>query len=496
MFIDVIDILFLGALALPLLNQLGIRIGVKKLRETIAVLVLILSMYLVYTLYLSIQIGIQILPLPFTPFGSCFEIDMLSVFMAAVFIFIGLMSAIFSVRYMEHDTGLTEYYTALILIVAGMVGLAFAGDFFSFFIFWELMCISSYVLVAFRKERWEPVEAGFKYLIMSSAGSALLLLAMSLLYGMTGTLNFAGLTYAMRSAPQSSNPWLLVTLALIISGFGVKAAIVPYHTWLPDAHPAAPSPVSSILSGVMIKTGVYGLVRILILVFAPVEAIWQLSLTSLAVLTMFVGNLMALVQTDLKRLLAFSSIAQIGYIIFGFSLGTISGLTGSMLHVLNHAVMKGLLFMCSGSFLHASGTRDLLILRGIGRKMPVSGAVFTVACLAITGVPTLNGFVSELYIIMAGIEASMYLPTALMVVNIAISAAYYIRIIQITMLREPSEKLAGVHEVPISMMTPMLILVSLCLIIGLFPGPFIELAQKAAHAALNTADYVKPFIRG
>jgi len=495
MFIDAVDILFLGALVLPLINQIGTRIGLKKLREALAVLVLIVSMYLVYPLYLSVQSGIQILPLPFTPLGSCFEIDMLSVFMAAVFIFIGLMSAIFSVRYMEHDTGLTEYYTALILMVAGMVGVAFAGDFFTFFIFWELMCISSYVLVAFRKERWEPVEAGFKYLIMSSAGSALLLLAMSLLYGMTGTLNFAGLTYAMRSAPQSSNPWLLVTLALIISGFGVKAAMVPYHTWLPDAHPAAPSPVSSMLSGVMIKTGVYGLVRVLILVFTPVEALWQLALLVLAVLTMFTGNLMALVQTDLKRLLAFSSIAQIGYILFGFSLGTLEGLTGSLLHVLNHAVMKGLLFMCAGAFLHASGTRNLVDLKGIGRKMPVSGAVFTVACLAIAGLPALNGFISELYIILAGVQAVMYLPTALMVVNIIISVAYYLRIIQVTMLGQPAEKLSGLREASVSMLTPMLILLSLCFIIGLYPGPFIALAKESAQAALDATAYLKPFLR-
>jgi multicomponent Na+:H+ antiporter subunit D len=494
-----IDILVLFAITAPITYFAGNRIKARKLVAVWATAGFLLSLIAVYILYVRVSAekiityywaGTQLRGI------ALLEIDMLSIYMAGIFVFIGLIISIYSARYMEHDTGLGEYYTLLLLMVAGMVGVAFAGDFFTFFLFWELMCISSYVLVAFRKEKWEPIEAGFKYLVMSSAGSATVLFAMSILYGMSGSLNFAYLSNALS---KTATPWSVLALAMIVVGLGIKAAIVPFHTWLPDAHPAAPSSISAMLSGVVIKTGVYGLVRIMLLVFAPAAYNWQILLAVFAVLTMTVGNLMALLQSDLKRLLAFSSVGQVGYIIFGLSAATIYGLTGGLFHIMNHAISKSLLFLCSGAFLLSVESRNLDDLAGIGRKMKITGLAFIVGSLALAGVPPLNGFQSEFMIILSGIQKGTadgvwYWLSAIMVLNVLFSVGYYLRIVQIIVLKEPSALAAKAREAPAPVLFSIAVLTILCVVIGVYPGPFVAFANQAAQAAFNLEGYVKAII--
>ena len=500
MFTGPIDTLLIFSLLAPIIYWIGNRINFRKFIDSWAILAFIISFYFICTIYRSIDAGkIMIVSVAnaLLPISSVFEIDALSIFMATLFVFIGLLTAIYSLRYMERDSGLAEYYILLMLMVAGMVGVAFAGDFFTFFIFWEIMCITSYVLVAFRKDKWEPVEAGFKYLIMSASGSVMVLFAMSMLYGMAGTLNFAYLGLTISKMPI--NVWSILVLALIIIGFGIKASIVPMHSWLPDAHPAAPSSISAMLSGVVIKAGAYALMRSLLLIFLPEAYSWQIILAILAVLTMTVGNIMALLQSDLKRLLAFSSIAQMGYVIFGLSLATFYGLTGGIFHIMNHAIMKSLLFLCAGAFLYAVESRDLDQLAGIGKKMKVTGIMFVVGSLALAGIPPLNGFQSEWMIILAGIELGTintvwYLFSAIMLLNILFSVAYYLRLIQIVMLKKPTKISTKAKEAPLSMLLPMGILTILCIVIGVYPGPFVSYASSAAEAVLNTGQYMAAII--
>ncbi|MEM3393901.1 MAG: complex I subunit 5 family protein, partial [Candidatus Methanomethylicia archaeon] len=266
-------------------------------------------------------------------------LDWLSFTFTLGFILLGLISTLHSIDYMSHDTGLPAYYSLLLLMVCGMIGVIMAGDFLTLYVFWELMSISSYCLVGFRKHLWEPVEAGFKYLLMSAVGSAFILFSMSYLYGLTGSLSFAQITLSLMNA--KSSPLLYLLFILLIVGFGVKAAIVPFHSWLPDAHPAAPSPISAMLSGVVIKTGVYAIIRTSYLIFDVSIVDYRLMLAFLSVLTMSVGNILALVQKDIKRLLAYSSIAQIGYLLLALSLGTEFGLMAGIVHFFNHALMKG-----------------------------------------------------------------------------------------------------------------------------------------------------------
>ncbi len=498
MFTEPLDVILIFTITTPVIGWVAYKKGNRKIQGIYAALGLSVTAYFLYELYKEVaEKGVVLIvgQLPFNPpLGACLKIDMLSVFMAFLYTISGLFAAVYSIKYMEHDTGLTEYYTLLLGMIAGMTGVVFAGDFFTLFVFWELTCLTSYVLVAFRKQRWEPIEAGFKYLIMSAAGSATILLAMSLLYGMTGTVTFAGLSSSLSEA--APNIWLYVTLTLIIVGFGIKAAIVPFHTWLPDAHSAAPSPISAVLSGVMVQTGAYALIRVLNLVFGSMLPTWQLALAAFAVLTMFGGNIMALLQDDLKRLLAFSTIAQMGYIVFGLSVASLSGLTGSLFHIMNHAIMKGLLFLCAGSFIHQVKTRDLRKLRGIGKTMPITSIFFVIGSLAIAAVPPLAGFVSEWMILAAGIEAEMTLFSALMLANMLFSVVYYLRVIRIVVLEKPTAASKKATEAPVSMLIPTLVLAALCIIIGLYPEPFIHMASEAAHAALNAEAYIGSLVQG
>ena len=501
MFTTPVDTLLVFAVLAPIIYRVGIRVKLKKLVDFWATLGFTISMYTLYVLYDSVKTS-KVLVISVAnailPVSSVFEIDTLSIFMATLFIFIGLLTSVYSMKYMEKDTRLAEYYILLMLMVAGMLGVVFAGDFLTFFIFWETMCISSYVLVAFRKEKWEPVEAGFKYLIMSASGSVMVLFAMSLLYGMAGTLNFAYLRLAI--SKLSLNGWALIAMILMIVGFGIKAAMAPLHTWLPDAHPAAPSSISAMLSGVVIKAGAYALMRSLIVIFAPEVYSWQIVLAILAVITMTVGNLMALLQTDLKRLLAFSSVAQMGYVIFGLSVATYYGLTGSLFHIMNHAIMKSLLFLCSGAFLYAVESRNLEELAGIGKKMRITGGMFTIGCLSIAGIPPLNGFQSELVILLAGIRlgnqsVTWYLFSAVMLINLLFSVAYYLRLIQTLTLKEPTAVSAKAKEAPVTMLLPMGILTILCVLIGIYPDPFVSFSSNAARAILDAGQYVAAIVK-
>jgi proton-translocating NADH-quinone oxidoreductase chain N len=438
----------------------------------------------IYVLYRNLQAtsaGIIVMAIwgQRPPLGGCFEIDMLSVFMAGSIAFLGFLVAVYSINYMERESRLTEFYTLVIFMMAGMTGIAMAGDLFTLFIFWELMGLSSYVLVAFLKSRWGPIEAGFKYLVMSATAGAFLLLSMAIIYGMTGTLNLAALATSLRGAEAS--PWILVLFSTLVVGFGVKSAIVPLHTWLPDAHPEAPSPISALLSGIVIETGLYALTRVLFIVFEP--DLFKLPIAFLAVLTMTLANVMALLQSDIKRLLAYSSIAQIGYMLVGLAAGTAYGIMGLFLHVFNHSMMKGMAFLASGSIVHEADTRDIGSLRGVGKMMPITSISLFIALLGLGGVPGTNGFISKYHLFSAAFGSGLAWLGIMGVLNSALSMAYYIRVMQV-LLGSP-EKGFRVHEAPILMVTVTLVMAAIIVFLGVWPAPIISFATKASEALVD-----------
>ncbi len=406
------------------------------------------------------------------------QIDRLSGYMMLIVIGIGLASSIYSFGYIHERR--PEFYSLLLLLVTGMVGVFCSGDLLTFFVFWELMSISSYILVAFNYREWEAVEASLKYLIMSSTGSAAILFGASLIYGMTGTLVISEIATIMTSKAAINELWSAAALVFIIGGLGVNAAMVPFHSWLPDAHPAAPSPISAMLSGVVIKTGVYAMYRLLTMVYPPNLYGWQLGLMILSILTMTIGNLMAALQNDIKRLLAFSSIANIGYIVFALSITTELGLTGGLLHVMNHAVSKALLFLAAGSFVHVAKTRNLEEIAGIGRRMPISGISYSIGAFSLAGVPGLNSFVSEYTIITAAFSAGLNILAAIMLINVILGAMYHLRVVQIIFIKSTTNTSSKCSESSVAIMASLIVLSVISILIGVYPSPFLETVRNVA----------------
>ena len=476
----------LGGLASPFVGVLTERTGLR-LREAWMVLVSAASLGAVYMLYQQVEAVGGILLIyawgQAPPLSGCFEIDMLGVYMAGSIAFLGVLVAVYSVSYMEHETRLTEFYTLVAFMMAGMMGIVMSGDMFTLFIFWELMGLSSYVLVSFLKQNWGAIEAGFKYLIMSATAGAFLLLSMALIYGMAGTLNFATLASSIRGAPVS--PWLVTVFGTLIVGFGVKSAIVPMHTWLPDAHPEAPSPISALLSGIVIETGLYAMIRVLFVLFEP--SFFMAPMAVLAVITMTLGNLMALQQSDLKRLLAYSSIAQIGYMLIGLSTGSLYGLQGLFLHVFNHSLMKGLAFLGAGSLIHEAGSRDIDRMKGIGRAMPLTTLTMFIALFGLGGVPGTNGFISKFILFNSAIGEGMAWLAIAGILNSAFSMAYYLRVMK-TLISEPVESVKGLKEAPALMLVVTVAMATLIIIFGVWPEPTAYYANEAAKALVTNFD--------
>jgi multicomponent Na+:H+ antiporter subunit D len=429
------------------------------------------------------------------PSGALIEADAASLFMAAIFSGLGLVVSIYSISYMEHDTGLPKYYALLQLLVTGMIGVVFAGDLFTLFVFFEMMGIAAYVLVSFRKKEWEPVEAGMKYVFMGAVGSTTVLYAISFLYGMAGTLNIAALASRMPSIIGTPGvaSIAIILVVLLVAGFGVKAAVVPFHTWLIDAHPAAPSGISAMLSGVVIKTAAFALFRILFVVFPLTTFDWSPVIGFIAIITMIVASISALLQTDLKRLLAYSSILNMGFIFIGFAVASDSAIGASFFQILNHAIAKGLLFLCAGAFLHAAGTRDLGQLSGIGRKMPLTALAFGIGAFAIAGVPPLNGFYSKILLLWYAAQSGTLMGYLLVIFGLfssAVAVYFYLRIVQVIAFSDPSKKVADAKEAPKTMLIAMWMLAALCIIIGIYPTPWFNLIQQVATALTNLAGYI------
>lgn len=495
-----LGILLAGA---PVVYIVGRASRNKALTGTVAVVTLLLSGYVMYLLTavgpeqleialpgMQYLVGDEMVTRPVeveegSQFFASFAENGLATFMAVVSLGLAVLVAIFSIGYMERKN-IGKYYGLLLLMTAGMVGIGFAGDLFSLFVFFELMSLSSFALVAF-EDKWEPVEAGIKYVLLSAMGSMVALLGIVLVFAYTGTLNLAQLEGANIVTLLPGHVMLAVA-ALFIAGFGVKAAIVPMHTWLPDAHSAAPSGISAMLSGIVISAGLVAMIKALV-VLPGTET--KLILPALAVVTMLVGNLMAWTQTDLKRMLAYSSIAHMGYILAGVgvafsapALGGFEGMRGGLFHILNHAIMKGGAFLCAGAILYLIGTRDLKEMAGIGRKVPLVGVCFGIFVLALAGAPPLNGFISKVFICKAGMElgATGFVLMVMVIINSVLSLFYYLPAFnKIILAPEMSEKVKqGPSQLRPCMMLAIFVLALLTIALGLQPQLGLDIVDPAA----------------
>ncbi|MFZ2149094.1 MAG: proton-conducting transporter membrane subunit [Sedimentisphaerales bacterium] len=410
------------------------------------------------------------------PLGINLVLDGLSSLLLLAISVVSAAAMLFSARYMERYTAKIKYLSLFLLMVAGMNGVVLSGDIFNLFVFLEIASIASYALVGFGCGH-EELEASFKYMVLGSIASIFILFAVALVYGNTGTLNMAYISKANQDS--GLNAGLKFALTLFIVGFGLKAALVPFHAWLPDAHPSAPAPISAMLSGVLIKSlGVYSLVRIVFNVFGvSVSVSWVL--VALGVLSMVIGVFLAVGQWDLKRLLAYHSISQMGYVILGIGIGALIlarngkvewaalAILGGLFHLVNHAVFKSLLFLTSGSVEMSTGTRQLKEMGGLVERLPFTRTTCTVASASIAGIPPFNGFWSKLILVVAAIQAGFLYLAAVTVIVSLVTLISFLKIQRYVFLGELPENLRQVKENKGSMLVAMISLACLCVLMGL-----------------------------
>ncbi|MFH1996448.1 MAG: monovalent cation/H+ antiporter subunit D family protein [Candidatus Omnitrophota bacterium] len=421
------------------------------------------------------------------PIGISAVLDGLSSFMLVTINVIAFLVTLYSIDYMEQFTDKWKFYTLFLLMVAGMNGVAITGDIFNLYVFLEISAIASYALVAFGTEH-EELEASFKYMIMGAVASSFILLGIALLYGYASTLNMADLAAVL--AQKSGERIILLVSAFFVMGFGLKAAIVPFHAWLPDAHPSAPAPISAMLSGVLIKTlGLYALIRIFFCVFGVTDAILSVFMVG-GVLSMMVGVLLAIGQWDMKRLLAYHSISQVGYIILGIGLGTPLGILGGIFHLFNHSIFKSLLFLNSGAVEYSTGTRDLREMGGLNKKMPVTGGTSLIASMSISGIPPFNGFWSKLIIIIACVQSGHYIFAMWAVIGSVLTLASFTKVQKFAFFGDLKKALIGVREVPVFMRISMISLSVICLLGGALLIPFLKpFLTDAVDVILSGKEY-------
>ena len=426
------------------------------------------------------------------PIGICMALDGLAAFMLVTVNLVSFLVTLYSISYMEKYTDKWRFYTLFMLMLAGMNGVIIAGDLFNLFVFFEIASISSYALVAFGTEA-EELEASFKYAIMGSVASSFVLLGIALLYGHTSTLNMADISLTL-SGKQGAGFLVSFVGVLFLMGFGLKAALVPFHAWLPDAHPSAPAPISAMLSGVFIKTlGVYTLCRLFFNILG-VSAKILFVLIILGVISMVVGAILAIAQRDIKRMFAYSSISQIGYIIFALGIGTPLAILGGLFHLFNHAIFKSLLFLDSGAIEYSTGTRDLKKLGGLSSRLPVTASTGLLGAMSISGVPPLGGFWSKLIIIIAAVQAEHFAGAVVAILVSIITLAYYLKFAGFTFFGKLDQAWLKIKEVPLAMKLAMVVLAIICVFSGLLVAPlplFKDFLQSAVDVLVTGKVYAQ-----
>jgi proton-translocating NADH-quinone oxidoreductase chain N len=421
--------------------------------------------------------------------------DGVGLIVSTVVLALGLMVTLFSFPYMANSKGEEKFYALLLITIASIIGLGLSFDLFNLWVWFEMMAISTFFLVAFYNDEAPALEAGMKYLVQSATGSALVLFGIAIVFSQTGSTSMADIW----QMTTTSGPLLGIAGILMICGFGVKAALVPMHSWLPDAHSQAPSGISALLSGVVIEAGLIAMLRT-ISILGKIAIPWGAILLGFGCLNILVGNLMALRQHEVKRLLAFSSLAHVGYILlgFGFSLTykNIEGATGGFFHFITHSLMKGLAFLAAGAFLYALHLSHqkhepltLDDLNGAARKYPIAAIGLSIAVLGLGGLPPLAGFMSKWQILVGGVASKEPLMIGIVVfaaLNSILSLGYYAPIVNRLFRKESSTAVGAGNPIPALMVVPMVVLGVLIILLGVWPSLVNFITQQGANSLLYT----------
>lgn len=493
-----IMVLFLGAFLIVVFG------GNRTVRNILALLSITASLAFILALVKPVMWNGEIIaywmggrvPAGGYAIGIALEVDALSLFFALLVSVAVFVSGVYSIQYMRHDDNEREYYTLFLMLGGGVMGLVLSGDLFNMFIMVEILTFAAVALTAFRNTARGALEAAFKYLVVGSIGSTCILVGTAMLYAQAHTLNLAQLAQVI---PGNLNTATKVAFALLFVGFGTKAFIVPFHPLAADAHGAAPASISVMISGVLTKSGIYGIIRLTYFLFQTMNlGTMQFLLVFIGSLSMFICVTMALAQHDFKRLLAFHSISQIGYVLTAVGLCTALGVSAGLYHAMNHTLFKGLLFLAAGAVLHETGTTDLGKLGGLSRKMPHTTVLFLIGAFSISGIPPFNGFASKWMIYQATYQKAVesgnigfLLVTIIALVTSVLTLASFVKVSQSVFFGQLPKELENVKEVPFGMRFAMGIFALLCVLTGLFPNLVTTyITEPAARAVFSVAQYI------
>ena len=472
-------ILGVAGMIIPVINVARKEKGSASFYGAIAFGALILSMgFVVYQFYTESVAPAAIFSadvLVDDAFGSFFAIAMLIV---------AIMTVAGSLNYMRKKSNPAMYFSLILLSSIGMVLIAYSTDLVMLFVAWELMSIPTYILAGFNKKNPISNEAAIKYFLFGAMSSAIIIYGISIAYGITGSTNIGDVIQGFATLDAEMLPLGLLAIGMFIAGFGFKMGLVPFHMWLPDTYEGAPPPITALLAAGTKKAGFAAALRVIIIGTVALNLDWTLVLGIIAVMTMTIGNIAAILQKNLVRMLAYSSIGHAGYILIGISVAPFSGmgLQASLFHILNHAVMKGAAFIAVTGIVTTLAVTHLDKLKGLGRKMPITALGLVISLLALAGVPPLNGFWSKLMLFGASIDAGSVLWWAPWlavagVLNSALSLAYYGWIIRKMYFEGETEK--RVKE-PTSIIAVMIFSIIFMVTIGVYPEPIIKFAEMAS----------------
>lgn len=491
--------LFLGAFISSLVGRRN-----AKVRNTVVFLAMLVSLVLILALIQPVLLEGQVInywlgnwePVEGWAIGNSLEVDALSLFFALIVVVAVFVSGVYSFFYMSHDDSLVNYYTLFLMLSGSVLGLVLSGDLFNMFVMIEIMTFTAVALTAFRNHYEGALEGAFKYLVVGSLGSTSVLIGIALLYSQLHTLNLAQIASLL---PTASSPVILIAFAFLFVGFGSKAFLFPFHPLAADAHAVAPASISLMISGVLTKCGVYGIIRLCYCLYQNMDQPFvQYFVTGVGVISMFVCVTMAFNQHNFKRLLAFHSISQVGYVITVIGLGSALGMSAGLFHAMNHTIFKGLLFLTAGAVQHATGSLDLDELGGLSKKMPGTCALFLIGAASISGLPPFNGFASKWMIYQATFQKAgetgnfffVVVCVAALITSV-LTLASFIKVAQSVFFGQLNPKFAHTREVSLGMRIPMWILAALCILPGLFPDQVQQwLLTPATQAATNASGYI------
>lgn len=491
--------LFLGAFISSLVGRRN-----AKVRNTVVFLSMLVSLVLILALIKPVLLEGQVInywlgnwePVEGWAIGNSLEVDALSLFFALIVVVAVFVSGVYSFFYMSHDDSLVNYYTLFLMLSGSVLGLVLSGDLFNMFVMIEIMTFTAVALTAFRNHYEGALEGAFKYLVVGSLGSTSVLIGIALIYSQLHTLNLAQIAALL---PTASSPVILIAFAFLFVGFGSKAFLFPFHPLAADAHAVAPASISLMISGVLTKCGVYGIIRLYYCLYQNMDQPFvQYFVTGVGVISMFVCVTMAFNQHNFKRLLAFHSISQVGYVITVIGLGSALGMSAGLFHAMNHTIFKGLLFLTAGAVQHATGSLDLDELGGLSKKMPGTCALFLIGAASISGLSPFNGFASKWMIYQATFQKAgetgnfffVVVCVAALITSV-LTLASFIKVAQSVFFGQLNPKFANTKEVSLGMRIPMWILAALCILPGLFPDKVQQwLLTPATQAAMNASGYI------